>query len=88
MTDEHFRQTYRITSIRGNVYGRDQVADACMKELRFMKNHFKRYWKVTRERVLAVLDDHTFMRLRAGEIPTRVAESVVDEAERRAGGTT
>ena len=73
-TREEFIERYRIVSTTGRCYDRVMLLSAATR------CWLARATKVSRRDLAAVIDDDTFLRLRCGEVPARVAEAVCLEA--------
>ncbi len=73
-------ERYMFTSTTGRIYHRREILQAAA---RVAAKWFAPADRPGRAALAAVVDDHAFMIARHGEIPTRVAEAVVEEAGRR-----
>ena len=78
MTDNEWQDRYEITSIKGRIWKRSEVAKRAVEMLKSLSPDTTS--TVRRTAVLIVLDDPTFMRPRRGMVPARVIEEAAIEA--------
>lgn len=78
MTDGEWQDTYQITSTRGRIWKRSEVAKRAVAILKALAPDTTPIGR--RTAVLVVLDDPAFMRFRRGVVPARVIEDAAIEA--------
>ena len=78
MTDNEWQDHYEITSIKGRIWKRSDVAKRAVEMLKSLAPGTTSIAR--RTAVLIVLDDPTFMRPRRGMVPARVIEEAAIEA--------
>lgn len=67
-----FQERYQITSLRGKVYGREEMRAAVRREMGgFPAEHV--------EAALGYLDDDRWMRFRRGSVPSAVVSDILRE---------
>jgi hypothetical protein len=78
VTDNEWQDFYEITSTKGRIWKRGEIAKRSVQILKVLD---PKTTPVARRRaVRIVLDDAAFMRPRRGEVPARVTEAVAIEA--------
>ncbi len=78
MTDNEWQDYYEITSIKGRIWKRSEVAKRAAEMLKSLVPAATP--TARRTAVLIVLDDPSFMRPRRGMVPARVIEDAAIEA--------
>ena len=78
MTDSEWQDHYEITSLKGRIWKRSEVAKRAVEMLKSLSPDTTPIAR--RTAVLIVLDDPTFMRSRRGMVPARVIEEAAIEA--------
>jgi len=78
MTESEWQNFYEITSVKGRIWKRSEVAKRAVEMLKVLSPGILA--PVGRVAVLFVLDDPAFMRPRRGMVPARVAEDAAIEA--------
>jgi HEAT repeat protein len=78
LTDKEWQERYEITSLKGRIWKRGEIAKRAVAMLRSLAPDAAPI--VRRTAVLIVLDDPTFMRGRRGTVPARVVEDAAIEA--------
>lgn len=78
MTESEWQDRYEITSIKGRIWKRSEVAKRAVEMLKSLSPETTP--PARRTAVLIVLDDPTFMRSRRGMVPARVIEDAAIEA--------
>ena len=78
MTDGEWQARYEITSTKGLIWGRREIAKRAVELLKTLFPGTEP--PARRAAVSRVLDDPTFMRFRRGMIPARVIEDVATTA--------
>ncbi len=78
MTDQEWQDRYEITSTKGRIWKRSEVAKRAVEMLKSLAPGTTP--PARRTAVLIVLDDPAFMRSRRGMVPARVVEDAAIEA--------
>lgn len=78
MTEQEWQDRYEITSIKGRIWKRSEVAKRAIEMLKLLASDATP--PARRIAVLLVLDDPTFMLPRRGMVPARVVSDVAIEA--------
>lgn len=84
MTDDEWQSLYEITSTKGLIWRKREIAKRAVAKLKTISPNTTA--PARRAAVLLVLDDPAFMRFRRGVIPARVIEEVAMEAMLRIHG--
>ena len=78
MTEGEWQDHYEITSTKGRIWKRSEIAKRAIEMLKSLLPSTTS--PARRTAVLLVLDDPTFMRPRRGMVPARVVEDAAIEA--------
>ena len=78
MTESEWQDHYEITSTKGRIWKRREIAKRAVEMLKSLSPATTP--PARRTAVLIVLDDPTFMRPRRGMVPARVIEDAAIEA--------
>lgn len=78
MTDKEWQDHYEITSVKGRIWKRSEIAKRAAEILKSLLPGTTP--PARRTSVLLVLDDPAFMRPRRGMVPARVVEDAAVEA--------
>lgn len=78
MTEKEWQGHYEITSIKGRIWKRSEIAKRAIEMLKSLAPGTTT--PTRRTAVLIVLDDPMFMRSRRGTVPARVIEDAAIEA--------